>query len=128
MIPSLLEDDYAELATGSIFAAIVYLENNAEDFDFDGLNARLEAESERELLPALLMSDLSWAGGDDFDTLFKRATDALSSIRIRRFERMLDSLQIEMGQAEREQDVERYQLLFQRKLELKNRMLGLSAT
>jgi DNA primase len=128
MIPSLLEDDYVELATGSIFTAIIYVESNSNEFDFDSLSARLEAESERELLPALLMSDLSWAGGDDFDTLFKRATDALSSIRIRRFERMLDSLQIEMGQAEREQDVERYQLLFQRKLELKNRMLGLSAT
>ncbi|HKA17254.1 MAG TPA: DNA primase [Blastocatellia bacterium] len=127
MIPSLSEDDYGELATGGIFAAIIDLEGGENEFDFDNLNARLEAESERALLPVLLMSDLSWTGGDDFDTLFKRATDALSSIRIRRFERMLDSLQIEMGQAEREQDVERYQLLFQRKLELKNRMLGLSA-
>jgi DNA primase len=127
MIPSLAEDDYGELATGGIFAAIINLEDSESGFDFDNLNARLEAESERALLPALFMSDLSWTGGDDFDTLFKRATDALSSIRIKRFERMLDSLQIEMGQAEREQDVERYQLLFQRKLELKNRMLGLSA-
>jgi hypothetical protein len=127
MIPSLSEDDYAELATGGIFAAIIHLEGSENEFDFDNLNAGLEAELERALLPALFMSDLSWTGGDDFDTLFKRATAALSSIRLRRFERMLDSLQIEMGQAEREQDAERYQLLFQRKLELKNRMLGLSA-
>src|SRR5262249_3003676 len=116
-----------ELSTRGIFVAIIDLEGSENEFVFDNLNARLEAESERALLPALFMSDLSWTGGDDFDTLFKRATDALSSIRIRRFERMLDSLQIEMGQAEREQDVERYQRLVQRKLELKNRMLGLSA-
>ena len=78
-------------------------------------------------MPAILMSDLWWAGGVDFDTLFKRATNALSSIRIRRFERMLDALQMEMGEAVLEHDVERYQLLFQQKIELKNRMLALSA-
>lgn len=123
----LAQEDYAELATGAIFAAIIELDRLETNPDFDTLAERVEAEAERDLLPALLMSDLSWVGGDDFDTLFKRATDALSSIRLRRFERMLDALQIEMGQAEREQNVERYQLLFQQKLQLKNRMLALSA-
>jgi hypothetical protein len=127
MISALTEDDYVELATGAIFAAVIDMDSNAIDFHFDNLMERVEAESERELLPALLMSDLDWAGGEDFETLFKKATEALSSLRRRRFERMLDVLQIEMGQAEREQDVERYQLLYQRKIELKNRMLALSA-
>ena len=127
MISALGEDDYVELATGAIFAAIIDLDSQAIDPQFENLVERLESESERELLPALLMSDLAWAGGDDFDTIFKRATDALASLRKRRFERLLEALQIEMGQAEREQDVERYQQLYQQKIELKNRMLALSA-
>lgn len=126
LISALTEPDYVELATGAIFAAVIGMDAQGVEFHFDNLAERLEAESERELLPALLMSDLAWAGGDDFDTLFKKATEALSSLRRRRFERMLDALQIEMGQAEREQDVERYQLLYQQKIELKNRMLALS--
>lgn len=128
MISTLTEDDYAELATGAIFAAVIEIETQALEPHFENLAERVEAEPERALLPALLMSDLSWAGGDDFETLFKKATHALSSIRIRRFERMLDVLQIEMGQAEREQDVERYQRLYQQKIGLKNRILTLSAS
>jgi DNA primase len=127
LISALSEDDYLELATGAIFAAVIGMEDQGVEFHFDNLAERLEAESERELLPALLMSDLAWAGGDDFDTLFKKATEALSSLRRRRFERMLDTIQIEIGQAEREQDVERVLLLYQQKTELQKRRLALSA-
>lgn len=127
MTSTLGEEDYAELATGAIFTAVMELDRGGQGLDFDSLTERVGSESERALLPALLMSDLSWVGGDDFDTLFKRATHALASIRIRRFERMLDALQIDMGQAEREQDVDRYQRLYQQKIELKNRILALSA-
>jgi len=96
------------------------------EFHFDNLVERIEAESERELLPALLMSDLAWAGGEDFETLFKKATEALSSLRRRRFERKLDAIQIEIGQAEREQDIERVLLLYQQKTEIQKRRLALS--
>ena len=126
MVSALSEDDYADLATGSIFGAVIDMEAQGVEFHFDNLTERLEAESERELLPALLMSDLAWAGGDDFDTLFKKATEAVSSLRRRRFERMLDTIQIEIGQAEREQNVERVLILYQQKTELQKRRLALS--
>jgi len=126
MISALTVDDYAELATGAIFAAVIEMEAQAIEFHFDNLVERVASEEERSLLPALLMSDLGWAGGDEFDTLFKKATGALSALRRRRFERMLDAIHIEIGQAERDQNIERYQLLFQQKIELKNRMLALS--
>lgn len=126
LISAVSEDDYLELATGAIFAAVIGMEAQGVELHFDNLVERLEAESERELLPALLMSDLAWAGGDDFDTLFKKATEALSSLRRRRFERMLDAIQIEIGQAEREQDVERVLVLYKQKTELQKRRLALS--
>jgi hypothetical protein len=59
--------------------------------------------------------------------LFKKATEALSSLRRRRFERRLDAIQIEIGQAEREQDAERVLLLYQQKTEIQKRRLALSA-
>jgi len=127
MISALTEDDYAELATGAIFAAVIGLESQGIDFHFDNLIDRIESEAERELLPALLMSDLAWAGADDFETLFKKATEALSSLRRRRFERTLDAIQIEIGQAERDQDVERVLMLYQQKTDIQKRRLALSA-
>jgi len=103
------------------------MDNNTIEFHFDNLIERVESEAERDLLPGLLMSDLGWAGGEDFETLFKKATEALSSLRRRRLERSLDAIQIEIGQAEREQNVERVLLLYQQKTEIQKRRLALSA-
>jgi len=126
MISALTEEDYLELATGAIFKAVIAIDGEAIDPDFDNLTERVEGESERALLPALLMSQLAWAGGEDFDTLLKKATEALSSLRRRKFERMLESIQIEIGQAEREQDAERVLLLYQQKTEIQRRRLALA--
>jgi DNA primase len=127
MISTLTEDDYLELATGAIFAAVIEIDNQALDPHLENLAERVEAETERALLPALLMSDLSWAGGDDFETLFKKATEALSSLRRRRLERLLETIQIEIGQAERDSDIERVLVLYQQKTDIQKRRLALSA-
>ena len=128
MASNLTEDDYLELATGAIFTAVIEIHRTGRNPDFDALVERLEAEPEREMLPALLMSDLAWVGGDDFDTLFKKATEALSSLRKRKLERMLDAIQIEIGQAEREQNGDRVLQLYQQKTEIQRRRLALSAS
>lgn len=128
MLSTLQEEEYAELATGAIFAAIAAAERDGLDPDFSTLSERIETETEKELLPALFMSDLAWAGGDDFDTLLKKATEALSSLRRRRLERKLDTIQMEIGQAEREHDEARVLSLFQQKTEVQKRKLALSAT
>jgi DNA primase len=126
MVSAMNEDDYLELATAAIFSAIVDMDRGEIDIHFDSLVERLEVESERALLPGLMMSTLEWAGGDDFDTLFKKATAALTSLRRRRLERRLEAIQIEMGQAEREQDLDRLQLLYEQKRETQKRRLSLS--
>jgi hypothetical protein len=126
MISALTEEDYLELATGAIFKAVIQIDREAIEPDFDNLTERVEGEAERALLPALLMSELAWAGGVDFDTLLKKATEALSSLRRRKFERMLEAIQIEIGQAEREQDAERVLLLYQQKTEIQRRRLALA--
>ncbi|HJQ24800.1 MAG TPA: DNA primase [Blastocatellia bacterium] len=127
MVANLQEEDYTELATGAIFTAIIGVEREGLEPDFDRLGARLENEEERALLPALLMSDLAWAGGQDFETLFKKATEALSSLRRKQIERRLEVIQIEIGQAESNQDHHRVLELFQEKAALKRRKLAIGA-
>lgn len=128
MVSTLEEEEYADLATGAIFAAIVSAEKAGVDPDFATLSDRIETQPERDLLPALLMSDLAWAGGDDFDTLMKKATWALSSLRRRQLERKLGAIQMELAQAERENDEARWLSLWQQVTEINNRKLALSAT
>jgi hypothetical protein len=126
MISNLTEEDYSELATGAIFTAIIRACGEGLEPDFQNLWDKIEGEAERAFLPALLMSDLSWAGDGEFDTLFKAATEAISSLRRRQLERRLDLIQIEIGQAEREQDSDRLLRLYQQKTEIKRRKLALS--
>jgi DNA primase len=127
MIGNLKEEDYAELATGAIFAAIIAVEAEGLTPDFANLREHLEGAQELTLLPALLMGDLAVAGGSDFDVLFKKATEAISSLRQRQIERRLNMIQIELAEAEREQNHERVLSLYQEKIELQNRRLALSA-
>lgn len=126
MVSNLLEEDYSELATGAIFAALIVISKEGQEPDFHSLSERIEREEERSMLPALLMSDLAWAGGNDFDTLFKQATQAISSLRRRQLERRLDLIQIEISQAEREQDGDRVLRLWQEKAEIQRRRIALS--
>ncbi len=126
MVANLTKADYGDLATGSIFAAIIELESDNIEPDFSSLQGLMDSDAERELLPTLLISDLSWAGGEDFDTLFKKATEALTSLRRRQFEKRLEQVQIELGQAERDQDEEKVIRLFQEKTDLQKRRLALS--
>ena len=125
---NLQEEDYADLAMGAIFAVIIQLEREGLEPDFDHLSARLDNEDERAMLPALLMSDLAWAGGLEFETLFKKATEALSSLRRKQLERRLELIQIELSQAEREQNEARVLELFLEKAALKRRKLASAAS
>lgn len=123
---NLIEEDYLELATGAIFKAIIDLEQQGIEPDFSTLNQVLAEEAERDLIPTLLMSDLSWAGNNDFDTLFKKATAALSSLRQRRLDRRLQMIQIELAQAELEKNIEQEMLLHREKMEIAKRKRALS--
>jgi DNA primase len=128
IVANLQEEDYAELAMGAIFAAVIRVEREGLEPDFDNVSARLESEDERSMLPALLMSDLAWAGSTEFETLFKKATEALSSLRRKQIERRLEIIQIEIGQAELGQNHNRVLELFQEKATLKRRKLAIAAT
>jgi DNA primase len=128
IVPNLRDDDYMELATASIFIAIAALEREGLEPDFQTLSGRLDIEAEQGLLSALLMSDLAWAGGEDFDTLFKKATEALASLRRKQLEKRLDVIQVELGQAERDRDNDRVLSLYQEKTEIQKRKLALAAS
>lgn len=125
VISNLTEGDLLELRTANLFAAIVDCEQNGLDPTYEHLCERVEDDSDRSLLTTLLMSDLGWAGSDDFDTLFKKASEAVNSIRFRQLEKRLDRIQIEFGQAERESDTDRVLELFSERTEIKRRMLTL---
>lgn len=126
ILSSLSEEDFTDLPTEVLFNAIRDAEQLGLDPTYERLSESLGEESDRGFLTALLMSDLSWVGGDDFDRLFKKASAALAALRLRRLQKTLDVIQAEIGQAERESDRERVQQLSIRKTEIRRRMLSLT--
>jgi DNA primase len=126
MIAGLNEDDYGDLATATIFAAMVRLELEGKDPEFESMSELIAEEREKELVADLLISELAWVGGDDFDTFLKRASEALASLRRRRFERRLELIQIELAKAERDQDAARVESLYLEKTEIQKRRIALS--
>lgn len=119
VIPNLREDDFADLPTASLFAAIIDIQQQGLDPTYERVRERIQ-DSEWTLLTALLMGEL--ACGDDFETLFKKASEAVNSIRFRRLEKQLDRIQMELSQAERESDIDRYHRLFTEKVAIGRRM------
>jgi DNA primase len=126
IIPNLREEDYSDLATGNLFEAIIAIEREGLEPDYLQLSERIEGDRGLEIVSELMMSDLAWAGGNDFDTLFTKATEALYSLRRRNLEKKLDAIQIEIAQAERENDSQRVLQLFLQKARIKKQMLQLS--
>jgi DNA primase len=123
IVPNLNQEDYVNLATGGVLAAIVKIEQEGSVLDYGAISQHLEDESEIQLLPELMIGDLAWVGADDFDTLFKKATQALTSLKRKTLEKKLDAIQIGLADAERDGKIELVTRLFQEKAEIKKRML-----
>ena len=87
------------------------------------MSVSIDGDFEKGLVAELFMSELAWARGDDFDTLFKHATEAMLSLRVRLLERKREAIQIQLSQAERENNQDLVVRLYQEKAELKRRML-----
>src|SRR5262249_8426999 len=126
VLPNLDEEDYAELATSFLFRRIVEINREGTTLDYEALSIGIEGEFEKKLITGLFMSELAWARGDDFDTLFKHATEAMVSLRVRLLERKREAIQISLSQAERENNHDLVIHLYQEKAELKRRMLRMT--
>jgi len=126
VLPNLGEEDYGDLATSFVFKRVVEINRVGEALSYEALSVGIEGESEKRLIAGLFISDLAWTKGDDFETLFKHATEAMLSLRVRLLERKKETIQIQLSQAERENDQDLVIRLYQEKAELKRRMLRMT--
>jgi DNA primase len=126
VMPNLDQEDYADLATSFVFERIVEISREGRALDYDAVSAGIDGEFEKRLLAGLFMSELAWARGDDFDTLFKHATEAMVSLRVRLLERKREAIQIQISQAEREDNRDLVVRLYHEKTELKRKMLRMT--
>ena len=109
VLPSLQRSDYEDLATASIFTALIELEAEGLDPDLDVLMQKTEGDSvSQELLPMLLLGNDGDGSENEKDVDLRvvvvRCLDALRLVNI---DRRIRELQAEIAGAEREGDEKR---------------------
>jgi DNA primase len=115
-------EDYSELATASIFTALLEIEKEGKPVDFTVLSEKTADDATANtLLPKLLMAeDLSIEQEPDQDAQ-SVADKCLSALRLMRVDRLIGALSVEIAEAERNGDGERRDRLVLEHLDLSRR-------
>ncbi len=103
-LPRLEASDTDDLATASIFRALIKLSEAGSEISFDSLSEETAADSlATDVLPRLIMN----AVAEPFDESLATAESCLSTLRLMKVDRRIDELRSEAAEAERSGDTER---------------------
>ena len=102
------EVEYEELATASIFRALIEIEAEGGTVDFETLRAKTEGDTvAADLVPLLLMSESQRAEGEAVDDTLATAESCLNALQLMMVDRRISELSLEIASAERTGDTER---------------------
>jgi DNA primase len=105
ILPKLEAADYENLPTASIFRAIIEIENEGAEVDFERLSSRIdEADSAAELLPMLLMGDAASHDSDNQDNVRPKAEKCLDALRLMNIDVRIRELLAQISEADRAGD------------------------
>ena len=120
VLPSLQRSDYEDLATASIFNALIELGAEGIDPDLDALMQKTEGDTvSQELLPMLLLgSDGDGSENGKDEDLRVTVVKCLDALRLVNIDRRIRELTAEIAAAEREGDEKRAMELITEKFSL----------
>jgi len=104
-LPYVAPDDYEELPTAPLFAALCEIESAGLEVDFQTLGERtVDDPVAEDLVPLLLMGESRRATGEATDEVMAEAESCLTALRLMRIERRLKDLSTEIAEADRAGD------------------------
>lgn len=117
VLPMLKEEDYEDLATASLFKALLELQRDGVEIDFDSLNSKLEDdEFGAKTIPMVLMNSSLHGSNEHYV-----AEECVLTFRLMKIEQRIEELRRELAIAEREQDSERVSRLSAEQIQLSSR-------
>jgi DNA primase len=117
VLPMLREEDYEDLATAPLFKAVLELEREGADVDFESLNRKTEGdEFAARMIPLVLMNSSLHGSNEHYV-----AEECVSTFRLMKLEQRIEELKRELAIAEREDDDEKLVKLVAERLELDTR-------
>jgi DNA primase len=104
VLPRLEVTDYEDLATTPIFRALVKLDGEGCEINFDSMSQETAGDTvAAELLPRLIMNETT----ESFDESMTTADSCLDALRLMKIDRRIDELSSEVAEAERAGEAER---------------------
>ena len=114
VLPMLREEDYEDLATASLFKALLELERDGVEIDFDSLTHKTDGdEFAGKLIPLVLMDSSLHASNEHYV-----ADECVATFRLMKVEQRIEELRRELVAAEREQDSEKVSRLSAEQIQL----------
>jgi DNA primase len=114
VLPMLREEDYEDLATAPLFKALLELEREGIEIDFDSLSHKTDGdEFAAKLIPMVLMDSSLHASNEDYV-----AGECVATFRLMKIDLRIEELRRELALAEREQDMERVSRLAAEQIQL----------
>ncbi|HEU4510139.1 MAG TPA: DNA primase [Pyrinomonadaceae bacterium] len=114
VLPMLREEDYEDLATAPLFKALLELEREGVEIDFDSLSQKTDGdEFAGKLIPLVLMDSSLHASNEHYV-----AAECVATFRLMKVEQRIEELRRELVIAEREQDDEKVSRLSSEQIQL----------
>jgi len=126
VLKELGEADYRDLRTADLFRLILDLDRNGEEITFNRLaDSGLDPEIVDELLPSLLVNEISFSAEDDESVFLREVRGNIYSLRSESLAAQQLSLEHEINRAQREGNEARVTQLSSEKHSLARRALDL---
>ncbi|MCM3903172.1 MAG: DNA primase [Pyrinomonadaceae bacterium] len=114
VLPILRSEDYEDLPTAAIFRALLELESEGTEVDFESLSQKTEGdELSSRLLPMLLMSESLHASNEHY-----APEECVQTFRLMKLNHRIEEIRVELATAERAGDSERVSTLSSEQIEL----------
>ncbi|HVF23431.1 MAG TPA: DNA primase [Pyrinomonadaceae bacterium] len=114
VLPMLKKEDYEDLATAPLFEALIALDREGTEIDFDALIRKTEGDDFAASVVPMVMMDSSLHGSNEHYVPEK----CVSTFRLMKTEHRIEELRRELAIAEREQDSERVSQLSTEQIQL----------
>ena len=114
VLPMLKEEDYEDLATAPLFKALLELERDGVEIDFDNLSRKTEGDAFAEKMIPMVLMNSSLHGSNEHYV----ADQCVSTFRLMKVEQRIEELRRELAIAEREQDSEKVSKLSAEQIQL----------
>jgi DNA primase len=114
VLPMLKKEDYEDLATAPLFEALLALDLEGTEIDFDALIRRTEGDEFAASVVPLVLMNSSLHGSNEHYV----AEECVSTFRLMRIEQRIEELRRELAMGERQEDTEKVSRLAAEQIQL----------